>query len=593
MGPEYLHKRWIFSAALVALFGLLVVRIFTLQVYNRAHYLQKSERNRIRMIPVKPARGLFIDGDSTVLVDNRPAYSVSLFPYEAKRRDSVLILLSNILEVPKATLFEKIASSERGDFSPVKMKRHISFRELAEIEERRLELPGILLEFEPQRYYPFGSVAPHAFGYLGEITEEELAAFADKNYALGDFIGKKGLEKNFEDALRGAKGYKYIEVDVLGREVGPITSVQPIPAREGRDLEICLDVALQSRIAESMSGLRGAVVVLDSRNGEVLALVSKPSFDLSIFTSIIKPGTWQSLLNDPEKPLFDRTVQGAFPPGSTFKLVLAAAALENGIITPEQEYECTGAKRLGRRLFDCWKAEGHGVVDLTEAIAQSCNVYFYNLSLEVGLGPWASYAKNFGFGALTGIDIPGEGAGSVPDAQFLDDRYGAGKWTRGMLLNLAVGQGDLLVTPLQMAQFAMAIANEGTYYTPHLVKKILDRSDNTETITGVTVHRVPGVSPETYRLLKRGMFNVVNAEKGTGRAAAVYGMHVSGKTGTAQNPHGDDHAWFIGFAPSENPRVAFCIFVENGGGGGAIAAPLARSFLEVYFENNRYDEVSH
>jgi len=276
-------------------------------------------------------------------------------------------------------------------------------------------------------------------------------------------------------------------------------------------------------------------------------------------------------------------VQGVFPPGSTFKLILATAALETRTITQDYTDTCIGFTRLGIRNFDCWKEGGHGEVNLLEAIGQSCNVYFFNLSLEVGLEPWSRYAKNFGFGEVTGIDIPGESPGLVPDKGVLDEFYGVGKWTRGMLMNLAVGQGDLLASPLQMAQLAMAIANEGRYYKPHLIRAIINPSDSTQVKIPVEEKYVPGVSPETFAILKEGMFRVVNSEHGTGRAAYIQNAVVAGKTGTSQNPHGEDHAWFIGYASNNESKIAICVFVENGGGGGAVAAPIAGSLLNLYF----------
>ena len=587
MKSDYADRRWIFSAAVLLIFGLLVFRIFVLQVYFGDKYLQKSERNRIRMIPVKPTRGLFVDRNRNVVVDNRAAYSVSVIPYEVEEKDSVFDILATILNISKQDIIKKVGEKKVGSFFPVKIKRHIEFNQLAQLEEHRLDLPGVIIEFEPQRRYPIGPLAPHAFGYLGEITSDELTAQSNYNYSMGDFIGKNGLEKKFEETLRGTKGIMYVEVDVLGRELGTAANLTPKSAQEGHNLEITLDIALQNHLSEAMEGKRGAAVVLDCHNGEVLALVSKPSFDLNVFTSIIKPDDWQNLVSNPQKPLFDRTVQGVFPPGSTYKLILATAALETAIINQEQEYECSGSMRLGRRTFDCWKEEGHGRVNLIEALAQSCNVYFYNLSLEVGLDAWSSFGKYFGFGTVTGIDMPGENAGLVPDKNILDERYGVGQWTRGMLLNLAVGQGDLLVTPIQMAQFTMAIANNGVYYTPHLVRAKINPNDSTKIYTQIETKFVPNVRQTTYDILKEGMFRVVNSESGTGRAAYLQQIPVAGKTGTAQNPHGDDHAWFIGYAPVQNPSIVFCIFVENGGGGGAIAAPIAGSFLKMYFNNKK------
>jgi len=328
-------------------------------------------------------------------------------------------------------------------------------------------------------------------------------------------------------------------------------------------------------------------VVVDCSNGDVLALVSKPDYDPTIFTKPISPRTWLALVNDPDKPLYDRMVQSLYPPGSTYKLVLAAAGLETRIITPEWKAFCPGYTWLGRRRYDCWNLAGHGELNLLNAIERSCNVYFYKLGLKVGLDNWADFSRRFLFGKPTGIDLIDEKAGLVPDRAYLDHQFGKNRWSRGLILNMAIGQGDLLVTPLQMARLAMIIANEGRYYPFHLLKYLEDPIDGTKKWATIDSLTIPGVSAATFKILKRGMYLVCNGEHGTGRAASYRNIRVAGKTGTAQNPHGDDHAWFIGFAPAEKPQIAFCILIENGGSGGRIAAPIAREIIKNYFFRSR------
>jgi len=329
--------------------------------------------------------------------------------------------------------------------------------------------------------------------------------------------------------------------------------------------------------------LRRAVVVLDPRNGDVLAFISMPDYDPELFSMPLTPETWDGLLNHENKPLYNRACQSLYPPGSTYKLVLAAAGLETELIDLEETVVCKGFYRLGRRDFACWKEKGHGEVNLIKAIKHSCNVFFYKKGLDVGLENWAAFSRKFGFGSKTGIDLPNESPGLVPDKAYFDKRYGERGWTRGLILNLSVGQGDLLTTPLQMAYFAMAIGNEGKVFRPRLIRKIEDPVSRNVTTVPKRMVEIEGVSPETYAHIKQGMHQVVNEQGGTGRAAWLPGADVCGKTGTAQNPHGESHAWFIGFAPKDNPEIAFCVMVENGGGGGAVAAPIAGGILKTYF----------
>ncbi|MDZ7271833.1 MAG: penicillin-binding protein 2 [candidate division KSB1 bacterium] len=577
------RNRLFFRVALYVAFGALALRLFQLQVLSAEHYARESERNRIRAVPIEATRGLIYDVNGTVLVENHPAYSVSVIPAEVTGRDSVLSLLGEILGLSREELALRIQRNRSGSFIPAKIAHQISELALAQLEEYRLDLPGVIFEVEPHRSYPLSPLAPHALGYLGEISPAELSVLREAGYTMGDLVGKKGLEKQYDRLLRGKRGFLYVEVDALGREIRALERPAPAPPQEGQGLLTGIDADMQAALVQAMAGKKGGAVFLNCRNGEVLAIGSFPPFDLEELSGVLAPQTWAAILNHPEKPLFDRAVQGAYPAGSTFKLVIAAAALETKALSPEFAVTCHGSLRLGTRTFDCWKSGGHGHLRMLDAIEQSCNVYFYNVGLQVDVDTWARFAKAFGFGQPTGIDLPNESPGNIPDRAFLDARYGKDAWTRGMMLNLAVGQGDLLVTPLQMAQLAMAIANEGTFYRPHIVRGILEPSDRSVTWIRVEARHVGVVSRETYAVLKQGMWRVVQGTHGTGAACRLPGVEVAGKTGTAQNPHGDDHAWFVGFAPFAAPEVAFAVFVENGGKGGAVAAPVARRVLEVYF----------
>jgi penicillin-binding protein 2 len=577
------RKQYLYSILVILLFVILILRFFYLQIYKQAQYFQASEENRIREVIIEPNRGLIIDRNEEVLVDNHPSYSVYVIPFEVKKSDSVLNLAGQILNMEASEIRTTIKRERIGNFTPVKLKRQVDFETLSRIEEQRLDLPGIIYQVEPRRYYPSGVSAPHLFGYLGEITRQELNHLDFKGFRLGDIVGKKGLEKYYEKELRGLRGFQYIEVDALGREIRKLKDKPEILPLPGKNLHLTLDAELQRLLEARMDTLRGGAVVVDCTDGGVLALVSKPDYDPEIFTRSISTETWSGLINDPGKPLYDRMVQSLYPPGSTYKLVTVAAALESGIIKPSWKAFCPGYTWFGNRRFDCWNSGGHGELDLLGAIEQSCNVYFYKLGLKVGLENWSIFSRLFLFGKPTEIDLIDEKPGLVPDRDYLDQQFGKDRWPKGMILNLAIGQGDLLVTPLQMTRLAMIIANEGLYYPFHLINYLEDPIDGTKKWAVTDSARVPEISKETFRLIKQGMFRVCQGEQGTGRAASYRDITVAGKTGTAQNPHGEDHAWFIGYAPADNPRIAFCVLIENGGSGGKVAAPIAREIIKNYF----------
>lgn len=576
-------KHYLYSILVIILFLILIGRFFYLQIYKRSFYFEASERNRIREIVIEPPRGVILDRKGEVLVDNRPSYSIYAIPFEVKKADSVLKLAAQIINMTPAELKSIIRREASGYFYPVKLKRQIDFQTFVRIEEQKLDLPGIIYQSEPRRFYPAGVRAPHVFGYLGEINKDELNKTEYKGFRLGDVVGKKGLEKVYETALRGLRGYQYVEVDAYGREIQRLKDKPEVPAFPGKNLHLTMDADLQRCIEARMDTLRGGAVVVDCKTGGVLALVSKPDYDPEIFTKPVPADLWRSMLNDPSKPLYDRMVQSLYPPGSTYKIVLAAAALESGIIQPGWKNFCPGYLSFGKKVFDCWKQGGHGELDLIGAIEQSCNVYFYKLGLRTGLDTWATYSRQFLFGQPTAIDLIDEKAGNVPDRTYFDRVFGKDRWPKGLVLNLAIGQGDLLVTPLQMARLAMIVANEGVYYPFHLLDYLEDPTDGKRQYARLDSVHIKGISPATYKIIKQGMYLVVHGGAGTARAASYGDIKVAGKTGTAQNPHGEPHAWFIGFAPFENPQIAFCILIENGGSGGKVAAPIAREIIKTYF----------
>ena len=583
-------RKYVFFIIITLAFAVLAGRFFYLQIYKWDQYYGRSEQNRIRQIPLHAPRGLIRDRHGEILVDNRSCYSVFVIPYELQHSDSTLEKLCQVLDKSPTLLKKQIQEKQIGVFLPVRIIKDVDYSVVVEIEERKLELPGVITSSEPRRIYPAGVTASQELGFIGEMTRAELTAYSKSDYRLGDTIGKKGLERQYEYELRGKPGVTFVEVDALGQEVGTVDGQGEQPPQAGKDLFLTIDAELQRTAEALFKDKRGGTVLIDCRDGGILSIVSKPDYDPHLFTGTISFNVWRTLVNDPGKPLYNRMVQSLYSPGSTFKLVLVAAALETGACTTRSHNTCVGFVRLGIRLFYCWKKQGHGSLDLIGAIKHSCNSYFYKLGLQVDIDTWADFARRFGFGQPTGIDLPEEAKGLVPDRSYLDSRYGKAGWTKGMNLNLAIGQGDLLVTPLQMAQFVMIIANDGHYYSPHFVQAIRNPQESHLSKIQMPVQRVEGISLSTFAVLKEGMYQVVNGEGGTGIACRMNDVLVAGKTGTAQNPHGDDHAWFIGFAPFYNPKVAICVFVENGGTGGGVAAPLARKLLEKYFELERIDQ---
>jgi penicillin-binding protein 2 len=565
------------------LFSILVIRLFVLQVVRADVYWRLSEENRIRVIPVDAPRGHILDRHGEVLVCNRPSYVVSIVPFKLKQMDQTIRALGTILDMDPDEINERVNRSKYRRFEPVKIKRDIDFKTLAILQEHKLELPGVIYQVEPRREYLQEKLAAHLLGAVGEISAQELESLGGRGYRRGSLVGKWGLEKQYEPFLRGNDGVQFVEVSAVGRELGPLPDRSPTEAKPGSDLLLTIDLSLQRDAEKALSDtVAGAVVALDPGSGGVLAMVSRPAFDPNLFSAVVPESTWRSLNEDPGHPLLNRAIQCTYPPGSAMKVVTAAAGLEHKVITQHTRFApCTGAYKYGRRWFGCWQPGGHGSLGLVEAMAQSCDVYFYQLGLKLGLDRWSKFSAACGFGAPLRLDLPNEAGGLIPTRAFYDRRFGKGKWSTGILLNLSIGQGEILMTPLQLATFMAAVANGGIIYRPHIVKEI-------HSVEGKAIIETPEVSghlpmlTSTLDIIRRSLRAVVHGADGTGRLAAVEGTEVAGKTGTAQNPHGEDHAWFVGFAPVDDPQIAVVVLVEHGGHGGAAAAPIAGKIIEAY-----------
>ncbi len=574
----------VYWISLIALTVVLIFRLFYLQILHKTDYSLQSDQNRIREVTLKPLRGLIYDRNETLIVNNSPAFSLHAIPYNLQNNPDLYNRIGEYINKTPEMLKTAVRRNMRGYFLPVRLMRQVDISIVTRFEEMRMEFPGVGFWIEPIRSYPSSIHAAHVLGYLGEITSAELKSKSNPEYQSGDVIGKIGIESFYDEKLRGKSGLEYVEVDVMGREVKKLKNPVKKESIPGLNLDLTLDVGLQTLAEELMEESRGSIIIQDLEDGGILAMVSKPDFNPGDLAGVISPTVWRNLQNNPDHPFYNRSLQSVYPPGSTYKLVVVMAALTNKVIKPTWVVNCPGSYRFGVRYFKCWKSKGHGRVNLLKAIEQSCNVYFYQLGLKVGLEEWSKFSRIFLFGKKTEIDFPLENSGLVPDREYFDEKYGKKKWTKGLLVNLSIGQGDLLVTTLQMAQFAGIIAKRGIYHKPHLLKSTQNQITQETIVYESNLLTIEELPEEAYDIIHEGMFRVVNGDKGTAKAARISGINVAGKTGTAQNPHGEDHAWFIGFAPRENPRVAMVVLVENGGGGGGIAAPKAGKLFKLYFQ---------
>jgi len=580
------ERRNIFLLVVFTLFVILGARLYQLQIVQYSRFAGIAEANRIRVVSQQAPRGIIYDRNGNIIAENKSQYNVNIIPFEVGKDKMAYTTLSEILNVPEKEIHRRVKKNWRGQFLQVRIMEDIDFQTLAELEERRLELPGVLYSLEPIRSFPTHANLSHVLGYVREVNAKDLQTIKDYGYRSGDLIGWKGVEREYESVLRGKRGFSYIQVNVFGQEVGTVQDKRSVVPEFGNDLYLTIDLGLQQYAEEILVGKKGAIVIMDAINGEILSLVSKPDYSPNLFSGIVRSEIWDTLRTNPDRPLYNRVTQGIYPPGSTFKMIAAIAALENNIIDPKMKIRCWGSFKLGRRVFKCWKLTGHGKMDLHDALVNSCNVYFYNLIRKMDIDLWAKYAKKFRFGEISGIDLYGESPGAVPDKALLDKKYGVGGWAEGNKLNLVIGQGDLLVTPLQMTRFSAALATNGKLCAPHLGLKYFNRDKNQfYQFNPVNSDSITDISESTWEFIKEAMFEVVNSRTGTGRVAQVKGLDVYGKTGTAQNPHGDSHSWFIGFSKDGQQVTAMAILVEHGGSGGGEAARIASKLFKYCSDN--------
>ncbi len=566
---------WVIGAFIASVFGVLIFRLVALQFFEYDNFRSQATRNSVRKVAREPLRGLIYDRNMKALVENNPSYTLTIIPYEF--RESALPLLQSMFGLDSNIVRYRLSQERPGSFDPVKVAHNLTFDMIARLEENRESLPGVGYTVENQRDYRMLSSLAHLLGYTREISPALLKKRSDY-YRPGDIVGFSGVEGYYEDVLRGQKGYMFYTVDSRGKVVESFDHGQADqPATEGADLVLTIDDDFQSYCEGLMRNRQGSLVAIDPTNGEVLAFVSSPSYDLRQLTGRIDPVTWQTLIEDKAKPLYNRASMAAYPPGSTFKMMLAAAALQEGIIDEHTTINCPGSFTLVGVTFKCHGA--HGNVSVERAIEYSCNVFFYKLIFKLGFNLWSHYGELFHFGKKTGIDIIQENPGVLPSESYYNRRYGK-NWNKGYLVSLGIGQGEVNTTPLQMAAYTATIANGGTYFRPHVVRAIIDRTAGGAKEQPIESERLP-ISPGVWSIIQQGMYRVVNGG-GTGSSARLSGIALAGKTGTAQNPHGRDHAWFVGYAPYRDPRIAVAVIVENGGYGGAAAAPVAAAAIGRY-----------
>jgi penicillin-binding protein 2 len=568
-------RTYTLSAVFIILLAILVIRLYELQFVQFETFRSQAETNSIRQLAKDPLRGLMYSRDGKLLVDNNPSYTLTITPFEF--RWSSLPLLKRLFDIDTNLVRYRVSRAGISSFEPVKIARDLSFPQLSLLEEYRTLLPGVNYSIESRRIYHLQPRLAHLLGYTKEISPRLLKTLGDY-YQPGDMVGFNGIEAYYEEVLRGRKGYGYHAVDAMGKVIESFDHGRAdIPAEEGSDLVLSLDMDLQLYGESLMRGRRGAIVALDPGNGEVLAFVSAPDYDLRDFSGRISIDVWKNLRENPASPMFNRCSMAAYPPGSTFKMLVAVAALQEGIIDVNTRISCPGSYLLAGQEFGCHGA--HGDINVVSAIEHSCNVFFYKLIFKLGFTNLQKYGRMFHFGSLTGMDISGEDPGLLPSEEYYDKRYGS-RWNLGYLVNLGIGQGEINTTPLQMAAYTAALANGGTYYRPHAVREIKDRITGRKSRIDTRAQRLP-LSANAVSIIQRGMYRVVNGS-GTGYAARVSGARVAGKTGTAQNPPNPDHAWFVGYAPFEKPRIAVAVIVENGGFGGTAAAPIAGAMIRKY-----------
>ncbi|MBN1380652.1 MAG: penicillin-binding protein 2 [Deltaproteobacteria bacterium] len=596
---DYRQKVKFVVVAVMVCLSVLIFRMFYLQIMRGDELKQKSENNSIRFHKIVPPRGLILDRNGVVLVDNQPSFNIVYIPNRSKDIKDTLRKIEKIYTENSMTFsFDSLLNKKVRPFVPVKLEKNVTWAKLAVVETNSLDLPGVNVEVLPIRKYNSGKMLSQIVGYIGEISPKELNRDESGHYSAGDLIGKRGIEKYLDQYLRGKCGAEQVEVNALGKTIKTLGTIDPIP---GDNVFLTIDYFLQKVAWEAIDGKAGTVIVMDPRDGSVLAMASSPSFDPGLFFGGITVDEWEELSNDPLYPMENRAIAGQYPPGSTYKTIVAAAALEEGIITPDTTFFCDGTFALGNRTFRCWQEDGHGKVNLHRAIVESCDVYFYQVGKLLGVDKLHDYAVKFGFGKPTGFDLPGEKCGLIPSKQWKLNRFKE-KWHQGETISVAIGQGYNLVTPLQLLNAYCALANGGTLYHPRIIDRIETPGGKPYRIFEPEEGGTIPVSKKNIKILNHALWGAVNERRGTGYILKRAKEDVCGKTGTSQVvrlPSDEkarrlkqmelrykDHALFVCFAPYKNPEIAIAVVMENAGSGGTAATPIARKIIDAHFHRN-------
>ncbi|MCP4598475.1 penicillin-binding protein 2 [Neptuniibacter sp.] len=593
-------------ALVIIMFSILLGRMYYLQVMEHERYSAMSEDNRVQLQPVPPNRGLIYDRNGTLLADNRPSYSVTILKEEVKDIDATLAVLRELIPITDREVerFKKRMYQRRRPFQSVPVRFRLTEDEIAKVSVNYHRLPGVRVEAELIRYYPYGESLVHAMGYVGRINERELKKVDETNYAATHYIGKLGIEKFYEDRLHGEVGFQKVETNARGRVMRVLERTDPQP---GEDLVLHLDLRLQQITEKLLEGRRASVVAIDPKTGGILTMVSKPGYDPNLFVTGISTKNYNALRESKDLPLFNRAIRGRYPPGSTIKPITALSAIDTGVVKPSYTIFDPGYYTLtkGGRKYRDWKKTGHGRVDMYESISQSCDTWFYDVAHKMGVDPMSDYLGRFGFGQVTSLDLP-EALGAILPSKEWKKRARKASWYTGDSLNLSIGQGFLVATPLQLATATAVIANRGKWIPPRMLKGIKGVNEAGEST--LTMPDLAGVKllPSDVKLNKerhwddiiKGMHDVMHSKTGTARRSGAGAEYkIAGKTGTAQvvgikqDEEYDaeklaeihrDHALFVAFAPIDDPQIALAVIVENGGGGSSTAAPIARKVMDAY-----------
>lgn len=583
-------SKYVWSKRIVVLILIiLLIRLWDLQIMRGSEMKRLSEQNRIRINKIVAPRGVIYDRKGRIIADTRPSFNIYISHEDMKNFDQTIDGLTALIKISKEEIMEKLEAAKGQPASfPVKIKSDVSLDDVAKIEANRVYLPGVNIQVEPKRFYHYGKMFAHLVGYVSEISDEELKKKEYQNYSPGDFIGRYGLERSYETYLRGVDGEKRVEVDSRGREMRILEQKNPIP---GNSIYLNVDLDIQSTVDKAFENKRGGCIAVDPKTGGVIALVSSPTFDPNKFVSGITKEEWQIIALDKRHPLQNRVIQGRYPPGSTFKIVSAIKGLELGIIDERTSFSCRGGFSYGGRVFRCWKKGGHGNINVHRAIVESCDIFFYNLGLRLGVDRIHEISDLIGLGRVTGIDLPGEKDGLIPSTQWKKKVYGK-PWFEGETVSVSIGQGAVWLTPIQLVQLASFVANEGINYKPMIVNRIVSPEGKVIKTFEPVMNTDARLKKETIRIVKDGMKGVVNEGGGTAYGSRLEHISMSGKTGTAQSvgekgKNLGDHAWFIAYAPSDNPAIAISVLVEYGGHGSSVAAPVAKTITEAMFKENK------